>query len=642
MRVISQQAENSSGLADAMRRLQEVLRLSRSAVWEIDRDGVFTYVSPSFEELLGYRPEELVGLRKIGDFYPPDLPPELHGELSADWIAEGREFKDAAVPLMSKSGETIWVSSSGAPLRDERGNVTGYRGADVDITAIKRSEQQARAREEQLLRQLAAAPVPIAYTGTSSGNALHVNEAFVRTFGYEPEEIPTPEAWFAKAYPDETYRNRVMQESGDLKAALARGESPKPREYKISCKDGRVLDVEISAAFVGDCFLGTFVDVTARRKEATDLFAILDNLPFPVSTSVAGDGITWDDPRALVTFVNRPFTESFGYTREDIPTVGRWARCAFPDETKRNEALGALDRHVHAAVRGDGEVGPAEVAVMTKDGRCREVLIRGVFTDGLLVTSLEDVTERNKAQHLLREHQEQLARVGRVSALGQLAASLAHELDQPLGAILNNAETAEILLAAERPDVPELRSIVRDIVEDDRRAGAVLDRIRAMVQKQPFAPAAVDVGALFVRTSELVRSVIEAKQIRFEMSVEPGLRPVEGDAVLLQQAVLNLVLNAVDAIGARTDGIVQVRAGESAGDSLAVSVGDNGGGVRGGEEESLLVPFHTTKKEGLGMGLPIVATIVEQHGGELRFDNLPGRGLTVTMLLPAWKGGETA
>jgi signal transduction histidine kinase len=163
----------------------------------------------------------------------------------------------------------------------------------------------------------------------------------------------------------------------------------------------------------------------------------------------------------------------------------------------------------------------------------------------------------------------------------------------------------------------------------------VLDRIRAMVQKQSFARAAVDVSSLFAQICELVRPVIESRKIRLETSVEPGLSPIDGDTVLLQQALLNLVLNAADAIGARADGLIQLRAGEALGGSVAISVGDNGGGVSDEEKGRLLEPFHTTKEGGLGMGLPIVANIVEQHGGQLHVENLAGRGLTVTMTLPA-------
>ncbi|MFM8657008.1 MAG: sensor histidine kinase, partial [Chthoniobacterales bacterium] len=233
---------------------------------------------------------------------------------------------------------------------------------------------------------------------------------------------------------------------------------------------------------------------------------------------------------------------------------------------------------------------------------------------------------------------DQLAHVGRVSALGELAASLAHELDQPLGAILNNAETARILLAKKKLVTAELGAILDDIVADDRRAGEVLDRIRAMVQKQSFRPSAVDVPELLRDVVNLVQIVAAKKQIRLETSCEPGLSFVDGDRVLLQQALLNLVLNSIDAIGDRADGLISLRAGEAEAGRVGISFNDNGGGVPTEEAEQLLQPFHTTKEGGLGMGLPIVNSIVEQHGGALRLDNQPGRGLSVVLLLPSWEG----
>jgi PAS domain S-box-containing protein len=897
MRVLTQQAAASSDVADALRRIEAVLKLSRTAVWEVDREGVFTYVSSSFEDLLGYRPEELVGRRTIHDFYPAQSTPELEKELSEDWIGQGEEFAQLAVPLVAKSGEIVWVSSSGMPIRDGEGRVVGFRGADRDITALKQAEENLRANEQTLWRQIQEAPVPMALS--DSGDLQEVNRAFVRTFGYAPDEVASIEAWFAKAYPDEVYREQVRRDAEEWFAQAAKGEVPQTREYRVTCKDGRVLDVEVAGAVVAGRFVGTFTDVSSRRRELEmraareeELRRVMESLPFPVVISTAGLDFDWQDARAEVTFVNRRFTALFGYEHGDVPTVSDWARQAFPDEKKRHEIFAVLDRQVQAALRGDGEVGPVEITVVAKNGEPRDVLIQAVAVGNQLVTSMEDVTERNRvraeleereakfrrmienapvaisftreggsvlsfnkaftrmfgwtsedvsgfdgwfekiypdpeyrrevlqtwgadvenarqsdgrigarvyriadktgaqceveisavlfggemfgtfvdlternraerllaaseaslrglvenaplgivrldlatgrlwankaftdalgyttedipdlerwmqcaypdpayrgrivadwaqqlqdaqsgngkisassevkvidkfgaehemqfsgillggevfglwvdlternrAERLFREQRDQLARVGRVSALGQLAASLAHELDQPLGAILNNAETAEILLTRTPPDLPELHNIVRDIIEDDRRAGAVLDRIRAMVQKQSFARAAVDVSSLFAQICELVRPVIESRKIRLETSVEPGLSPIDGDTVLLQQALLNLVLNAADAIGARADGLIQLRAGEALGGSVAISVGDNGGGVSDEEKGRLLEPFHTTKEGGLGMGLPIVANIVEQHGGQLHVENLAGRGLAVTMTLPA-------
>lgn len=632
--------------ADALQRIDEVLRLSRSAIWEIDRDGVFTYISPSFEDILGYKPEELIGIRTIHDFYPPDLPDHLREETSREWIKEPREFTNSEVPLVAKSGRIVWVASDGKPVFDEEGNLAGFRGADSDITARKRQEDMLASREAQLMDLITAVPVPMAYTKAAGRDEMNVNQAFLRTFGYAPEEIPTVSDWFLRAYPDEPYRAEVVRRNEELLSALANGQRPAPGEYRITCRDGRVLDVEIDAALVGGRFVGTFVDISARKRfldEAqaaeAELRRVLDSAPFAVAMTAIGRDFGWADPKAKVFFVNRRFIELFGYRREEIPTVLAWAEKALPDAEHRGKVFGTLDAEVQRTLAGGEKsgVGPHELRLRAKDGRSLDVVLRSVAVGDKLVTAFEDQTERNRIERVLREQREQLAHAGRVSALGQLAASLAHELDQPLGAILNNAEAAQILLAKDRPKTAELREILDDIISDDRRAGDVLDRIRAMVQKQPFRPEAVDVSKLFRDTVNLVQAVAAKKGIKIEASCEPGSSRVEGDRILLQQVLLNLLLNSIDAIGNRSDGLISLRAGEAGHDRIGISVSDNGGGVPSGEIPSLLQPFHTTKEGGLGMGLPMVNSIVEQHGGSLRLDNQPGRGLSVVMNLLRWQ-----
>lgn len=886
--------------ADALQRVNDVLRLMRSIVWESDRDGVLTYVSPSFEDVLGYRPEEVVGVRKIGDFYPPDLPPKVRAGISRRSATEAREFTNVEVPLLAKCGEIVWVASDGKPVFDENGNLAGFRGADTDITPRKKFEDNLVSREAQLMDLISAAPVPMAYTLVSGRGEMIVNKAFEQLFGYTSKEVPTMEEWFRRAYPDQNYRDEVRRRIAELMKSIAAGP---PRsdseEFRITCKDGRVLEVEVATAIVGGCFVGTFVDMTARqrtleqtRAAESELRGILDNLPFPVAMSAAGPDFDWTDARAKVLYLNSRFTALFGYELADIPTVAEWARAAFPGESERLAIMAGLDAQVKLALAAERDVGPVAAETNTKDGRKLDVIIKAVAVGGNLVIAFEDMTERNRARDLLeesemrllgvientpvpvayttgggrfirmnkaftdaygwgesdmstveswfekaypdpdyrrgvletwsadveraaqtdgkitarvyrvagkdgsvheveitaalfegemfgtfldlternlserllraseetlrslfeeaplgivrmdlgskrlwvnkaftetlgyggediptfedwlrraypdnacreqiradwarvsrrameeggrlesaevtvtgkdgrrhemqfsgvivgnevfgmwidlternraerqlREQRDQIAHTGRVSALGQLAASLAHELDQPLGAILNNAEAARILLGKTKPRISELREILEDIVVDDRRAGQILDRIRAMVQKHPFQPTPVDIPRLLKETVHLVQPAAAKKRIKLETFCEPGLPKVEGDPILLQQALLNLVLNSVDAIGQRDDGVISLRAGEAEASCVGISVSDNGGGVAPDEAAYLLQPFHTTKEGGLGMGLPIANSIMEQHGGFLRVDNQPGRGLAVSLILPGW------
>jgi len=264
---------------------------------------------------------------------------------------------------------------------------------------------------------------------------------------------------------------------------------------------------------------------------------------------------------------------------------------------------------------------------------------------GLIAALVAQSRLRRRAERTVGEQRDQIAHAGRVSMLGQLAASLAHELGQPLGAILNNVEAATLLLRDDRSaNAAELRAIIADIAADDERAGAVLDRIRAMVRRQRFTIGPVEVPGLIRGMLALAGPGLAADRVGITVHCDPDLPPVAGDEILLQQALLNLVANAADAIRASAadrgqPGAITIRARRD-GDSVELAVIDNGGGIADDMLGVVLEPFETTKKDGLGMGLPIVRAIAEQHEGTLRLESDPGRGLTVRLRVPAWKEGR--
>lgn len=276
-----------------------------------------------------------------------------------------------------------------------------------------------------------------------------------------------------------------------------------------------------------------------------------------------------------------------------------------------------------------------------------------ILQTALIVALVRALRLRSRAERIVSRQRDQIAHAGRVSMLGQLAASLAHELGQPLGAILNNIEAAEVLLRHDTSaNAAELREIVADIAADDRRAGAVLDRIRAMVRKQPFTVGPVEIPGLIRDALALFGPRLSADGIAVGIACDPDLPLVAGDKILLQQALLNLLGNAADAIGAavawKADarGIATGPRGEPGaidiearrrGDGVELTVRDNGGGIDEARLGAAVEPFETTKAGGLGMGLPIVRAIIEQHDGMIVLDNAPGRGLTVRLRMPIWQ-----
>ena len=230
-----------------------------------------------------------------------------------------------------------------------------------------------------------------------------------------------------------------------------------------------------------------------------------------------------------------------------------------------------------------------------------------------------DVTERKLAEQEAQRLQHEIAHAGRVSMMGQLAASLAHEINQPLGSILRNAEAAELFLQHASPDLDEVRAILADIRADDERAGAVIDRMRGLLERRTLDRRRLDLGALVGDVAALVRVDAATRQVKVDVDVPGDLPQVLGDRVHLQQVLLNLILNGMDALNGAHPGDrrVSVAARRDGAGVVEISVADGGPGISTDTLARIFDPFFTTKPNGMGMGLAISRTIVEAHGGRI-------------------------
>ena len=247
-----------------------------------------------------------------------------------------------------------------------------------------------------------------------------------------------------------------------------------------------------------------------------------------------------------------------------------------------------------------------------------------------------DVTERRKTEREAQLLRQEVAHVGRVSMMGQLASALAHEINQPLGAILRNAEAAELFMQSASPDLDEVRASLADIVKNDQRAGAVIDRMRALLKRHELEVIRLDVGDVIGDVVTLMRADAVSRHVKLDVDIAGDLPPVRGDRVHLQQVLLNLVLNGMDALNGanQEDRRVTVTARPGGARIVEVAVGDTGPGIPADMLANVFDPFFSTKPNGMGMGLPISRTIVEAHGGQLWAENNNGHGATLRFTLP--------
>jgi two-component system sensor kinase FixL len=268
--------------------------------------------------------------------------------------------------------------------------------------------------------------------------------------------------------------------------------------------------------------------------------------------------------------------------------------------------------------------------IIGKDGSANQIL--GASTD---------ITLRKNAEAELQRNRQELAHVTRISTMGELAASLAHELNQPLTAILSNAQAAQRFIAANPPDLEEVREILKDIVQDDSRASDVIQRMRALVKKEDVAFAPLNLAEVIHDVARLVHSDAVLLNVDVALELNSSLPLARGDRIQMQQVVLNLMLNAFDAMkdGPVNERRVVLQMEQDGPGAVRVAVRDRGIGLNGDSLDQIFQPFYTTKRDGLGMGLSISRSIIEDHGGRLWAENNPDRGVTFYFTVPVEEEG---
>jgi two-component system sensor kinase FixL len=380
-------------------------------------------------------------------------------------------------------------------------------------------------------------------------------------------------------------------------------------------------------------------DVIAAAQLAAKLHASEKSLraseeQFRAVVESVPNAILLVDGQGKVTLTNPQAQALFGYAREEL--IGRPAELLIPEwdrsahETNRQSHAAdararvmGFARELHALHR-DGSDVPVEVVLKP---------MRTVAASAVLV-SLVDVTERRQNERTAARQRDEIAHLSRVATLGELSGSLAHEINQPLMGILSNAQAAQRFLARDDVNLDEVREILVDIVEDDKRAGEVIRRLRALLKKGEVQNRPLDINSVVDDVVRLTRNDLMNRDVAVSTELTPDLPPVFGDQIQLQQVLLNLVMNACEAMEAVSGTHqVHIRTRRTDGGDVELSVSDRGGGIPPGDLERIFEPFVTTKEHGIGLGLSICRTIIIAHGGRLWAENI-GEGATFRCTLP--------
>ena len=606
--------------------LAEAQRLGHMGSWVFDPSGVFDYWSRELFHIYGLDPEEHAPTvnEYLARVHPHDR--EFMASLIKQMVAEGVGC-DVTKRIVRPDGELRHIRCVGAPVV-ENGTLKRIIGNAIDVTEHEILTQELRRREAYL-----AEAQRLSHTGSFGwrpGRGEHVwsNETY-RIFEYDLAAKVTLEMIVERVHPED--RNLVLElvERASISGTAINC------EYRLLFPDNRIKYVRVLASPLGTVsdeleFAGAVIDITETKETERslqmrehELIGIIETIPSMLwSASSAGEP----------THLSKRVLEYFGASLGEFANRG-WENFIHPDD--REETAKAFARAIDT-----GESYSAIHRLRRADREYRWHHARGeplrdpqgavIQWYGLSI----DIDERKRAEDHLRDTRIKLSRASKIATVAELSASTAHELNQPLMAVLGNAQAAKRWFAADPPNLIEANASIDRILGDIRSADETMEHIRALFKNEPYEKSDENVLDIIRESLRLVHEDPNKREVQIDWSIEDSLPSIYVDRIQTQQVFINLISNAIEATdgGANTAKIL-LRAFVTQKHEVVVQVIDNGMGLE--DTERIFDAFVTTKEKGMGIGLAVSRSIVEAHGGRIWAENNPDRvGATFNVALP--------
>ena len=597
-------------------------------------------------------------------------------------LDEGKPY-ECEFRVLQSGSEPRWILAKGKTLYDGSGRPTRMLGVNVDITEQKNAEalrrEEAALREsEGRLRDMANAMPQIVWTAAADGRLEYFNQRWHDMTGAS-SSVVLDQSWLSMTHPEDQQKTRDawlhsvatgepcevehrlrVANTGEYRWHLARAHPVRDASGAVirwygSCTDiqdqksverelrdiqqqleSRVAErtADLSAAVVAlEAEIAERITAERALRSSEERFGkAFHSSPHGIAIVRQGD--------YRVVEVNEKWETMFGHSRNDV--VGRTAEDLnmIVDEHQLNAARMQLEV--------DGSLHEFEMDLRTRSGAVLQVLLVAdtmeMAGEQCFIVNVRDVTERKQAEVAAEAQRRELAHMGRVASLGELSGALAHELNQPLAAILANTRAAQRMMSRNAPDLVEIRAILEDIVVDDRRAGQVIGRLRALLKKGETRTSEVSLNELVEEVRDLLHSELIRRRVATDIRLTRVMPVLLGDRVELQQVILNLISNACDAMAGRPADhrLLTISTSMTPDGWVELAVQDRGTGIPPERLDQIFDAFFTTKASGLGLGLAICRSIVNAHGGRLWAVNNPFGGATFHLALdPAGRANKS-
>ncbi len=539
------------------------------------------------------------------------------------------------------NADHIWITNW-HPLKDPEGRIVGVNVVAEDITERKRAEAVLAASEnalresEKRFRELADNIDQFAWTADTDGRRYWYNKRWHDYAGTTLEEMQGF-GWQKLHHPD--HLERVVQ--GIRKSF--KGDAPWEDTFPLRGRDGkyrwflaRALPIRNEAGEVVRWF-GTNTDITEQMEAEKALRELNETLEQRVEAqtrerfqiwNVSQDLLVVTDADGKFLSVNPAWTVLLGWSEAEL--LGKTSQWLLhPDDRERTRAETSQLAAGHVTQR-------FEIRFRHKDGSYRWLSWKAVQDQGRIYAMARDVTELKNAENKLMEARRELSQVARRTTLAAMSGAIAHEIRQPLGAIVTNANAGLRWLNRPAPDLDEVRDTLTHIVADGHRASEVIQSVRAMFAKGDHAGTPLDTNELIRETIALASNELEAARVVVDLELHEQLPLISAHRGQLQQVVLNIITNAADAMRTIDDRarVLRVRSRSFDLNGVAVSVQDSGTGIDPKNIDRVFDAFFTTKTNGTGMGLAICRSIVEAHGGNLSVSQGVPHGSVFHIVLP--------